>query len=76
MRSNNVDELRTIWEAKCLVQSPQHIQARRALAAKRLRDMGFKKPTLDQVEAERAALEDERFEVWLAEKRFTGFDNT
>ena len=69
-------ELRMIWEAKCLDPSPAAIAGRRAEATRRLLARGTDDPSPTQVDRERHALEEERFIVWLTEKRINGFDRT
>ena len=68
------DELRQVWEAKCLCPSEGAVAARRKKATDRLRLRGMVEPSLAAIDRERHALEEERFCVWLAEKRFNGFD--
>lgn len=68
------DELRQIWEQKCLSPSVAAIEARTRRAASRLRMKGNTDPSMREIERERFALEEERFSVWYAEKRLNGFD--
>jgi len=68
------DELRAVWEAKCLDMSTDALNARRNKASARLLLQGIVDPTLRRLDHEREAIEEEAFTVWLAEKRYNGFD--
>jgi len=68
------DELRMVWEAKCLDHSREAIAARRRKATDRLLLRGKVDPSIEEIDRERYAIEEERFTLWLAEKRFNGFD--
>lgn len=71
-----IDELRMVWERKCLNGSLEAINARRSKARKRIMIGGQAEPTMDEVERMRAVIEDEAFQLWLTEKQLTGFDRT